>query len=641
MEFHPLLVKIIDTPQFQRLRYIKQLGGAYLVYPGASHNRFEHSLGVAHLAGKLVRSLQEKQSELEIDDKDILCVEIAGLCHDLGHGPFSHLSDGMFRPKAKPGSDWKHEEASVWMFRYIKKKIQNVFPKDFKDDDYVFIEEMINGPEKKGCYKGRPSSKSFLYEIVSNKRNGLDVDKFDYFARDCYHLGLKNSFDHNRYIKFARVIEVENELQICTRDKEVSNIYEMFHTRSSLHRKAYQHKTTKIIEAMIKDALLKANIDIETDDMKKDKEEMKKYEECIEKYKEEYKEEYMEKYKQEKEEEYTEYMNKYEEYMKKYMEEYTYLTDDIFEQILFSTENTLKEAREILLNVVSRQLYPCLGTTKLTDGLAKEAAGKKIEEWKSELAKMQCNSYQEETPLEETDFEILISTFDFGKKEENPLDYVYFYDKFDEEKAFKISRNKVSQFLLPNKFSEEWISVYCKNSDKKRLAQIHFNEWCRTKKLSLPLNPTQQQTDNQQPKRPKGKQQSNRRFYGLTVFNDPIHGSMEFHPFLVKIIDTPPFQTLRFIKKLDEAYFVYPGASHNQFEHSLGDCYHLGLKINFDYERIIKFAKVHEVDGKKQICFRDKVANTILDLFHTFAGLQKKVYQHKVTKRIHRMQVFH
>uniref|UniRef100_A0A672L9W6 HD/PDEase domain-containing protein n=1 Tax=Sinocyclocheilus grahami TaxID=75366 RepID=A0A672L9W6_SINGR len=107
IELHPLLLRFIDTPQFQRLRHIKQLGGAYLVFPGASHNRFEHSIGVGYLAGCLVQALIERQPELLITKQDVLCVQIAGLCHDLGHGPFSHMFDSMFIPKVRPGEKWK------------------------------------------------------------------------------------------------------------------------------------------------------------------------------------------------------------------------------------------------------------------------------------------------------------------------------------------------------------------------------------------------------------------------------------------------------------------------------------------------------------------------------------------------------
>ncbi|XP_060586183.1 deoxynucleoside triphosphate triphosphohydrolase SAMHD1-like, partial [Ruditapes philippinarum] len=83
IELHPVCVRIINTPQFHRLRHIKQIGTCYYVYPTACHNRFEHSIGVCYLAGKLVRKLKERQPDENITDIDILCVEIAGLCHDL------------------------------------------------------------------------------------------------------------------------------------------------------------------------------------------------------------------------------------------------------------------------------------------------------------------------------------------------------------------------------------------------------------------------------------------------------------------------------------------------------------------------------------------------------------------------------
>lgn len=87
-----LCFSVIDTPQFQRLRYLKQLGSSYFVFPGATHNRFEHSIGTAWLANQLVTLLQSRQPYLNIDDRDIRCVTLAGLCHDLGHGPYRFVS---------------------------------------------------------------------------------------------------------------------------------------------------------------------------------------------------------------------------------------------------------------------------------------------------------------------------------------------------------------------------------------------------------------------------------------------------------------------------------------------------------------------------------------------------------------------
>ncbi|KAK2841774.1 hypothetical protein Q5P01_011974 [Channa striata] len=328
IELHPLLVKIIDTPQFQRLRNIKQLGGACFVFPGASHSRFEHSIGVGYLAGELAKVLKKRLSDDEKDlitDEDILCVEIAGLCHDLGHGPFSHLFDNMFLKAIS--SKKQHEAISTKMFDHMVEE-NGLMPLmklyGLKKEDLIFIKKMINPKNKRPSQsEGRTKGKSFLFEIVSNELNDIDVDKFDYFARDCHYLGIQNNFDHRRFLMLAKLCEVDGEKHICTRDKEEHNVYNMFYTRYYLHRSVYQHRVNKSIELMIRDAFVKAQ-------------EMP-----------------------------VEGSNRMLRDVTDNMTTYTKLTDHVFEQILNSSSKKtgIKSAREILQRIISRDLYQCLGET--------------------------------------------------------------------------------------------------------------------------------------------------------------------------------------------------------------------------------------------------------------------------------------
>uniref|UniRef100_A0A8C1HI83 SAM domain and HD domain 1 n=1 Tax=Cyprinus carpio carpio TaxID=630221 RepID=A0A8C1HI83_CYPCA len=429
IELHPLLVRFIDTPQFQRLRHIKQLGGTYLVFPGASHNRFEHSIGVGYLAGCLVQALNERQPELLITKQDFLCVQIAGLCHDLGHGPFSHMFDGMFIPKVRPGEKWKHEMASVQMFDHLVRVngLEEVMVRHglTLPDDLIFIKEQIAGPLDNSVlnsswpYKGRPMEKSFLYEIVANKRNGIDVDKWDYFARDCYHLGIQNNFDYQRFLKFARVCEVRGKKHICTRDKEVGNLYDMFHTRNCLHRRAYQHKVGNIIETMITEAFIKADPHIQ---IQGSSGRIFTISSAIDD-----------------------------------MEAYTKLTDHIFELILYSSAPELSEARAILHNIVCRRLYKCY-TPKTKSRPCKRAS--KI---------------------------ILLIFCKVSSFEKNPINNVHFYCKNDPTKAIKIRKKQVSK-LLPEHFAEQLIRVYCKKTDDKSLeaAKKYFVQWCMDRNFTKP-----------------------------------------------------------------------------------------------------------------------------------------------------------
>jgi len=133
IELCPLTKALIDTRHVQRLRELKQLGAADLTYINATHTRFEHSLGVMYLSEQILLSIIKKQPKLNVTPKDVLCVKIAGLLHDLGHGPYSHVYDGLFRTqlmqskkrKTLVGDDdlsndkimdgWAHEDASLMM----------------------------------------------------------------------------------------------------------------------------------------------------------------------------------------------------------------------------------------------------------------------------------------------------------------------------------------------------------------------------------------------------------------------------------------------------------------------------------------------------------------------------------------------
>lgn len=260
VEMDEYLLSFIDTPQFQRLRKLYQLGSLYWVFPGATHHRFEHCIGTSYMAEQLVSIIQNKQPALKVTDHDKMLVKLAGLCHDLGHGPFSHTWCDKLIPLLDPYSivadlsdqksdKWRHESMSNIMLDYLITENDIAI----KDDDLKFVHSLID-PEE---YIERPeyADKRFLYDIVANTRNSIDVDKFDYVARDCHYLGMKSSFDSGRLTSLCRVVENE----ICFPQKEIHNVYELFHMRHRLFKEVYSHKTSGAIDYMICDALYNAN----------------------------------------------------------------------------------------------------------------------------------------------------------------------------------------------------------------------------------------------------------------------------------------------------------------------------------------------------------------------------------------------
>ena len=229
MEFSKTLIKIIDTVEFQRLRQIKQLGACHFVFPGATHTRFEHSLGVCHLCGLLIKRFQINQPELEITDRQVLLVQIAGLLHDIGHACYSHLFDHKFLKVKTKYKD--HEYRSCMLVERIIKRYRF----DFNDQEIKFIQNLIDP---------KIDNKGFIYQIVANKKNGLDCDKFDYLSRDTYNIGLNYSIDFSRLIKYAKVIDDE----ICFPKKCYSDILDLYYTRYKLFKQVYTHPVVRGIE---------------------------------------------------------------------------------------------------------------------------------------------------------------------------------------------------------------------------------------------------------------------------------------------------------------------------------------------------------------------------------------------------------
>lgn len=181
-----VLVAIIDTPEFQRLRDLKQLGGTVYVYPSACHARFEHCLGVSHLAGLTVDHLIKTDNQnLNISERDRICVKIAGLCHDLGHGPFSHTFEHFVNSvRRKEGKAvWEHEAMSLNLLDHLLEK-NNIDLSEYGLElpaDLNFIKLLISGLGVEHSWPNntaRSERYRFLTDIVANKRNGLDVDKF-------------------------------------------------------------------------------------------------------------------------------------------------------------------------------------------------------------------------------------------------------------------------------------------------------------------------------------------------------------------------------------------------------------------------------------------------------------------------------
>jgi len=218
---YDLIYQVIDHPYFQRLRLIRQLGLSSYVYTGATHTRFHHALGVAHLADRLSQILISKG--INITEEEHLGVVLAALLHDVGHGPFSHVLEQGFIKKP-------HEDLSVDIMKLINK--------DIKGGLDVAIKIFTNQYHKE-----------FLHQMISSQ---LDVDRLDYLTRDSYYTGVVEGM-----VGYNRILEMMNVFKnrLVVEEKGLYSVEKFILARRFMYMQVYLHKVVIVLDEMLKSFL--------------------------------------------------------------------------------------------------------------------------------------------------------------------------------------------------------------------------------------------------------------------------------------------------------------------------------------------------------------------------------------------------
>ena len=233
---------IIDTPEFQRLRRIHQLSVAYLVFPGADHSRFSHSIGTYYIMQKIIDHINPimKSINYEVKERDINLALAAALLHDIGHGPFSHAFEKAIN-NVKDHEQWGiamilDEESNI--NKVLKVNFDEKFPEDLAD--IIRKERTVKQVGDK--HKSNVNEKKIdLFFILSGLISSqLDADRMDYLLRDAKYTGVKScNIDIERLIGSITLTVYRNEYYVCFIDKYLSDIESYLFTRYQMHKDIY------------------------------------------------------------------------------------------------------------------------------------------------------------------------------------------------------------------------------------------------------------------------------------------------------------------------------------------------------------------------------------------------------------------
>ena len=243
----PLALELIETPAFQRLRYVRQLGLAFLVYPGATHTRFEHALGAYHLARRALALLEEREVMGPEERASCTLVRAAALLHDVGHYPFSHALEEI--------GALHHEEVARPLI--TEGALAEVLVRRIGRDAPVEIMELIRG-----------TSPSALQRLISGS---LDLDKIEYLRRDAFMCGVPyGEIDADRLINSLTIVDdpASGHRAIGVVEKGLSALESLLFAKYQMYRNVYWHHAVRSATAMYKrlvdDALAAGSLDART-----------------------------------------------------------------------------------------------------------------------------------------------------------------------------------------------------------------------------------------------------------------------------------------------------------------------------------------------------------------------------------------
>jgi len=243
-------VRLINHASFQRLHHIHQLAMAYLVYPGATHTRFEHSLGVCHIAGMLadVVGLRPEQRQR---------VRLASLLHDIGHGPFSHVAELILVAcnEGLPVGEVEefHERIGLQVTRRLHRA--GVIAHSLEGIENVLVPGALGatGPRHE---QDRPPVRNVCRDIVSGP---LDADKMDYLLRDSYYAGVQYGiYDLHRLAHAATTIEERPNSYLGVREEDVPAVDQFIIANHNMRIQVYGHRIRRVTDLMLVRSVVEA-----------------------------------------------------------------------------------------------------------------------------------------------------------------------------------------------------------------------------------------------------------------------------------------------------------------------------------------------------------------------------------------------